>query len=286
MTLFSVQNNLAEKNVVVDDAPAWLRTIIFSQAIEGVLYIDRSDDAFGGAFQTWDQHRRPIPIKGLSEWLAMKTQSSPPVGYDSSSFCIDALKRQINGLPWYIFFDLLQVVGENLHNADKANGTQFAQTFQQRVNLCFSNGSVGWRFTPDFAFERLKSEEVSKLEKSLTVVQGDTVSAHLKKARGFLNKRPVDAANAIKESVSAIECSVRTICPRSSTLGAAVRLMKKTSDVPPLLLSAIEKLYAFASDEPGVRHGSPVGESVERADAELVYVTAMALIEYLKIKEN
>jgi hypothetical protein len=217
----------------------------------------------------------------------MKTQSEPPSGYSTGYFGVEALKRQINDVPWYIFFDLLQVIGETLRNADRSSAIQLAPNFQQRVNSCFANSGVGWWFTSDFAFERLRPKEVSALEESLAPSKGGgAVAAHLRKARVLINKRPVDAANAIKESISAIESFARTRSPKSSTLGDAVRAMRKTSDVPPLLLNAIEKLYAFACAEPGVRHGSPINESVERADAELVYVTAMAFIEYLRAKEN
>jgi hypothetical protein len=132
----------------------------------------------------------------------------------------------------------------------------------------------------------LRPAEFVQLEEEVKKDTDHPFVTHLDKAKGFLNQRPADAANAIKESVSAIESYARGISPKSSTLGDAIKTMKKGADAPPFLLNAIEKLYAFACDEPGVRHGSPKAENVTRADAEFTYFISMAIIQYLKSKEN
>jgi hypothetical protein len=57
--------------------------------------------------------------------------------------------------------------------------------------------------------------------------------------------------------------------------------MRKT-DIPANLVSTIEKFYAFASDEPGVRHGKNKESRLNIEDAELCVYMGVAILRYLK----
>ncbi|HED4205922.1 TPA: hypothetical protein R4288_005104, partial [Enterobacter cloacae subsp. cloacae] len=72
-----------------------------------------------------------------------------------------------------------------------------------------------------------------------------------------------DPENSIKESISAIESMCRTYYSAASTLGEVLKLMRKENTISPMLLTVIEKFYAYTNAEPAVRHGSNKVSSVE-----------------------
>ena len=150
------------------------------------------------------------------------------------------------------------------------------------VNGCFKAANVTWKFSGNMELERVRPVDLIKLESQVLKTALSPVAINIKKARGFLDKRPTDAANAIKESIAAIESYGRYLVPSASTLGEATRELRKQGRFPPLLLASIDKLYGFANSEAGVRHGSTADETVRRIDAEFVYATALAVIRYLQ----
>jgi hypothetical protein len=271
---------------IEDEAPGWLREALIVRAISPILRVEKPHISMGRLRYMEQMSQRPIDCSTLIEHIALANQISPATFYRNSLGAMTALTGLLMSLSWGRFYDVLVLLAEELDGVERNSGLQHAKQFRSIVNNCFRVGHVNWFLSDDNTLERLRPVEFVQLEEQVRKDSDQQFVKHLDKAKGFLDQRPTDAANAIKESVSAIECYARTLCPKSLTLGVAIRTMKKTSNVPPLLLSAIEKLYAFASDEPGVRHGSPVGESVERADAELVYIASIALIKYLRTKEN
>lgn len=79
---------------------------------------------------------------------------------------------------------------------------------------------------------------------------------HYAKARAYTLGTHHDTDNSIKESISAIESVSRTIYSDAATLGEALKMMKKDGCVSPMLITVIDKFYAYADAEPAVRHGS------------------------------
>ena len=278
---FSERLGLGNRKAVVDDAPAWLRTIVFNRVIKRYVSVDRRDDVFGGAFSDpYSAAMSPIGIKKLVEVLAGMTQEAPPTYYTFDAMCLQALEEQIMGLPWYLFYELLELIGGALKHLDGEHGTANSQDFVVSLNSILATGGVQWILSSKFVFERVRDSEFIALERELDTTQADPVKLHLEKARGFLNRRPCDAANCIKESVSSVESALRIADPAASTLGDAIKKLRKAGSAPQMLLASIEKLYAFANSEAGVRHGGTTSEKVSLADAEFVYTTCLAIIKY------
>jgi hypothetical protein len=78
----------------------------------------------------------------------------------------------------------------------------------------------------------------------------------------------------------------RTFYPDASTLGDALKLMRKDGSVSPMLITVIEKFYAYANAEPAVRHGSDKASSVLEHDAELALHFAAAFIRTLILRKE
>jgi hypothetical protein len=287
MALFSERQQLASPTEIVDEAPEWLRMVFFNQVLKGFLHLDRksSSDFFSdGASEMMERLQSPIGVKWLIERLAVLTKISPSSNYIYDEICQDALQSQLLTMKWFHFYDVLEIAGNALRTndgkADYGHNRSF-QRFRDKTNACFIDGGIGWRLNDRGLLERTMPAEVTEMEQ-FVFANSDPVAIHISNARGYLNKKPCDSANAIKESVCAVESLARTIDSKAATLGDAIDHLRKQTTYPPLMLSLVEKLWAFSNAEPGVRHGSPQEERVIRADAEFSYATSLAIIRYLR----
>ncbi|MBI2262502.1 MAG: hypothetical protein HYU62_12665 [Caulobacterales bacterium] len=76
---------------------------------------------------------------------------------------------------------------------------------------------------------------------------------HLKAASSALSRG--DYAGSVRESIHAVESAAKNTSGESgSTLSGALRLIEKQKPLHPAFKQALEKLYAWTSDEKGVRH--------------------------------
>ena len=109
------------------------------------------------------------------------------------------------------------------------------------------------------------------------------VREHTSKALKHLsNREKPDYENSIKESISALESLTKIILGEKGTFGE----LTKKWQIHQGLKDAINKLYGWASDENGIRHGgdkktSKVGEE----EARLILVLSSSLINYILFKK-
>lgn len=82
----------------------------------------------------------------------------------------------------------------------------------------------------------------------------DGAASHLRNAADHINAQQY--ADAIADSIHAVESVARMIAPKSSTtLKPALRSLEKAGTLKhPVLRQAFEKLYGYTSDEQGIRH--------------------------------
>jgi len=155
--------------------------------------------------------------------------------------------------------------------------------YRGNVNDLFTDHGVVWRLNTESRLEREMPEELAQAVEAVEASLADTLEPAqiaFKKARRFLTGRPLDPENAIKEIVSAVESVGCSLYPGTKTLGDVVKQMRKAG-FPPLMATVIDKFYAFASAEPGVRHGGTTTPRVELADADFCLHVGTALIRYL-----
>ena len=111
---------------------------------------------------------------------------------------------------------------------------------------------------------------------------------HFHQAAELIRKKQY--LDAIHASMLAAEWVARKVDPvSSSTLAAAVKsLIRRGITKHPLLMDALVKLYAFASDTPGVRHGREKGSApnVGLDEAMLLFGTCACFTDYLASKHQ
>lgn len=272
---------------VYDDAPKSLRALFINTILTKLTFIDR-DARY--------RMKRPIGVKSLYEEYCVLIYKAPEEQYEDSWHCNDILENEIRNCEWYHFFDFVELVGIKMKEFESSGrGADWEKVFsfaayRDAVNVLFEAGSIGWRLDAD---SNLKRELPEVLKKIITEVKEQTDNdfpgayVHLKKAENFLFSRPGDFENAVKETIMAVESIGRTLYPNASTLGYAIKEMRKTRAFPNSCIAVIEKYWAYACGEPGVRHGATTPGKVRRSEADFCFFVGIAIVRYLieKAKE-
>jgi hypothetical protein len=239
-------------------------------------------------------------------WSALKIHywdnSSPELRFDQhlKFFCtrlwIDYFKLPLDTMPshmvnilqkvrkyyfeaqWYEVYDFIEFVPNN-HPNDYYN--------RQFIALCNSfleRELSAFRFVGSTITKITDASEINEIDEA-SDIPVKTVREHLRSALSLLSDRKApDYRNSIKESVSALESLSRLICSdRDATLGEAIKLIEKQGKVKwhPALKGALDKLYGYASDEGGIRHGLKEEDSIDFEEAKFMLVTASAFVNYL-----
>ena len=89
-------------------------------------------------------------------------------------------------------------------------------------------------------------------------------------------------SESVRESIHSVESVVRTIEP-SNDLDKALKSLAKKGHIHPAMQFAMSKLYAYTSDQEGVRHAivNDGEANVDEADALYMFGACAAFISYL-----
>lgn len=154
-----------------------------------------------------------------------------------------------------------------------------------RFNAIFEEERVPFRFISGVLAAISDRAEADSIEKSLQV--GDQFAgarSHITAALAAFSKRPTaDYRNAIREAISAVESAAKVVAGNEKAdLGAALKAIDKTHGMHPAFKDAVTKLYAYTSDEKGIRHALLEEDArVDEADAHFMIVTCAAFVNFL-----
>lgn len=186
------------------------------------------------------------------------------------------LENEFKNLSWDQVYSFIEFFLLQLNNFEKPQ-------FESQINTIFCEEGIQYRVINGQVVSLLNQIEADEI--SLLQDKESTASVHIDKAVRFFSMRPVpDYSNSIKESISAVESIAREITGDVSlTLSDAAKKMK----LHPSLEMGIVKIYAWTSDEGGIRHaGKNTGTEPSETEARYILVTCAALVNYLTEKSS
>lgn len=130
--------------------------------------------------------------------------------------------------------------------------------------------------------------EIASIEEALKS-PNKLCTEHLQRALELLSdKEKPDYRNSIKESISAVECLVKSFNDKGKgTLGALLGKMKKEGKIHASLSEGFSTIYGYTSDESGIRHSlMEDGRDVTKNEAMFMLVSCSAFVNYLQGKNN
>ncbi|WP_280273402.1 AbiJ-NTD4 domain-containing protein [Nocardia wallacei] len=184
-----------------------------------------------------------------------------------------AIKIRFKSSEWYEVYDLIEAILEEVAE----NKDEDISTF----NYILERNLAGYRVTKGEVVPISDTGELKEIEQALSV-EHDAVQHHLGAAVSLLsNRTEPDYPNSVKESISAVEALAGSLTGKN-TLGGAVDQLKRDGQFShPALLDAWKKMYGYASDADGIRHGGENAPEVSQALARYILITASAFINLL-----
>ena len=175
--------------------------------------------------------------------------------------------------PYNAIFDLLE--GINKFWKQRNN------SFEKDINAIFKEENVQHKFVNGIITDITEEHEIEEIQNRLD--KNDDSSNHISKAICHLyDRQNPDYENSIKESICAVEvkCKEITKDPKA-TLGSAIKQLKDNGiDIHPSFEQGISKLYGYASDAKGVRHGGGKEAAVTEREAKLILTICTATCNY------
>lgn len=215
------------------------------------------DDLFGAPVST-----APASLDGFISWL--------------NAYIVGAEDEW--GADWYAVYDLIEAIVDNYRWGAGPVGT-----LTHAVNRALEAEGAGYRLVDGHIVPIINEAEVQSVETALREDASglDGARTHIRRALELLADRESrDYRNSIKESVSAVESAVVAVSGADNVSRALSQL--REGGLHPALVSAMDKLWGYASDERGVRHAmGDDSPAVGVDEAILVLVIASALLNYL-----
>lgn len=195
----------------------------------------------------------------------------------------EAVEAQISTCNWWQFYDICEVMLKKAEYSRGALSSQINTLFaEEHLGFEIRNGIVE-KVGSGFIDARIK--EARYLLKEPEFKGADYL---FEKALKAINVRlDPDVENCVKDAVAAIESVGRIIAnDGNALLSNIIKDMSKTGVIPKPLDEAIQKVYAYRGNEPGVSHGLVGDPRVTVDEAEFVLAMSAAIIVYLVKKRE
>lgn len=157
--------------------------------------------------------------------------------------------------------------------------------YSAQFNSILEQEKSGYRVVDGCVSPIVGEVEMACIEEA-TNTKFHSVNTHLQKALQFYSDRQSpDYENSIKESISAVEamcCIITGLTGAQATLGNALRHLEDNGLIlHGALKSAFDKMYGYASDSDGIRHGGIDFKNAPSEDAKYMLISCSAFINYL-----
>ncbi len=218
--------------------------------------------------------------------IALRTPVDHNVHLRGSEFIASfTVEKLIMNCDWWQFYDVCEVLWQGLEGKGERD------RLSNEINILFREEHLGFELRDGkvektgSAFTDARVKEARYLLKEPEFKGADQ---HFEKALKALNTRPnPDVENCIKDAVSAIESVGRIIVnDDKALLSDVIKSMTRNEIIPKPLDEAIQKVYAYRGDQPGVAHGLVGKSKVTIDEAEFVLAMSAAIIIYLVKKRG
>ena len=198
--------------------------------------------------------------------------------YPSGSW-LKQLKEYFNRSEWYKVFDLIEYILNQIENESDPSSFELSSN----INDTLEEFNSAYRVVNKEIIEITSTIEIQSIQDGVDNTN-QSISEHLQSSLRLLSDRQnPDFRNSIKESISAVEACLRLkFNDPSVILSQALKNMGDT--IHPAMKQAFEKLYAYTSDENGIRH-SLTEDSTRNptyAEAKFMLVTCSAFTSFIQ----
>ncbi len=234
MSNFSVRNGY-KNDISTDDQirnSIWNKIFLKFLKIQYV-YVDSPQDLF--FINIWTQF-----FNELIDEMPRKILLTYYVPTDLNYY----IKKKYLNSKWNEIFDLLEFLFPYLDD------------FSKDIEEIFKQNNFKIRVINDQIIIVDSDVEHEELKSDLSTINfNSNTKKHLDSAIHYLyDRNHPDYRNSMKESISAIEALAREICNSNDDLGKLIPKISEIYNYHPTFKKALTNIYAYTSDEGGVRH--------------------------------
>jgi hypothetical protein len=209
---------------------------------------------------------------------------------DEKLYCRFFRQKVLDG-KWYECLDFVEyVANEKRRNFWNRELYDYVENrYKVRVpgsdnfNVIFERYMVGYRFVNGEITPIANNTEIQSIEDAIEKAQPSVQELLSKALKHLSNRTHPDYAKSVECAISAVESQCCIILGRDNvTLGDAIKQFERQGmKLHSALKDAFHKLYGFASNEAGIRHGTIKPSDVDQSLAKFMLVTCSAFVNYL-----
>lgn len=191
-----------------------------------------------------------------------------------------AIKEVVKSGDWFDVYDLLEEILQSVRES-KSAASGAADNLTADFNYVLEANLAGYRLIGGEVAPIVDEVELKEIEVALSSEE-EAVRAHLKQALSHLaDRKEPDYPNSVKESLSAVESMAKSITGKSP-LSLAIKELTKDQDFNhPALTEAWNRMYGWAGDADGIRHGGSDTPRVTQELARYILIVSSAFINLL-----
>jgi hypothetical protein len=230
------------------------------------------------AFPEEPEHRERALAHARALWnhLGWRTDQVPPLPHQMR----ESLATEWFSCRWPEFFDLIEFTARTL----ATSASPVRQQWFEMLNRILESRGCAYRFIAEHLVPLTNTAEATEVMRGAESAIPD-VGVHIREAAKLLPPN-ADASprDSIRESIAAVEAALRHFNGTSTaTLTEGLTAFEhKHGPLHPSLRQGLAMLYAYTSDESGVRHAlTEETDGVTGDDARFMLVTCSAFTNYL-----
>ncbi len=225
----------------------------------------------------WSDDARNIVEKCWNDFFKLLAHeiSDNPTKFLKEDFYLNYSK--MTSRKTYEFLEFLANVLDNV---------KIARTFRNACNCILERENSVYRFVDKKIVEIVPAHQIQSIEAALNTSFND-VNNHINAALHLMSdKKNHNYRNSIKESISAIEALVRII-QKDSKKTLPDLLKQRKMNLHKALQDGLNKIYAYTSDDGGIRHSlTENSHVVAHSDALFMVVICSAFVNYIIIQNK
>jgi len=199
------------------------------------------------------------------------------------------VKNAYTKIKWYEVYDFIEFLADE--GVEVMNFKKKRDKFVSYCSSVLEEEMAGYSFINGLIApitDKIEVEEIQEALEKSSELGLEGVKTHLDTALSMLSdrKKP-NFRKSIDESILAVESLCRKITEKpKAKLGEALNQIEREGkiEIHTALKQAYSKIYGFASDAAGIRHGWSDELTLDFADAKYMLVSCSAFINYLILK--
>jgi hypothetical protein len=194
------------------------------------------------------------------------------------------IKRWFMALPWDEAYGFIEYLLPLVNHYRDEYGRYKPTDLRARLNGVLERELSGYRVIRDELVPVTSPTEIAEIASAAAPKKGfEVVSQHIVSSLSLLGKKPEpDYRNSVKESISAVEAAAKLLTgEKSGGIDKALAILDKQYKLHPAFKQALSKLYAYTSDDDGIRHSLLEEDTVDESEARFFLVACSAFANWL-----